>query len=1667
MSLIHQRIARQIAACPDAVAVVAATGTLTYAELGIRASRLAHRLRRIGVGPEDVVAGIVDRGGADWPAVALAVWSAGATYLPIDPRTPPARTRAMLAPARALVGMAATVLPYEDLCPAAVLLDVDRSAIAAEPAHPPAVAVLPDHLACLAHTVGPDGTPRPVAIPHRAILAAVDSGGHASTSGLRGRGCLHVGAQSLDGHVVQLVRALTSGARLILSDVSHAVDPRAAHDLIDRTGASSAVFTSSALSSLTEHAERAGRTIALRQIVVEGEDWPAEQWRRLSRVAPDAWLRRVYGASETALTALFHDAAPFHDVARDVDVEGLAGRPVPLGCPPPGVRALVLGPDLRPVPAGHSGELYLAGPVLARGYHGRPADTAERFVPCPEGPPGERMYRTGVIVRQGPDGVLVLQGRADDEIRIGGVRGSLSAVEATLARHGEVVTAAAVMAESTGGQVLTAHVVPVGEADGLEQRLRDHAAQFLPPALVPVGVRIWDRLPVGADGTLDREELARQPVTDLPDTTAALIGSIWGELLGRPPRTADEDLFAAGGDWSTAALLGAAVRASLDTDLPDAAVFAAPSVAGIARAVADHVARPAATTTATPLSPLQRRIWLLHRLDPGDPAYHIPTLLRLTGPLDRDRLDRAFAWLIERHDALRMRFVSGPDGTPRQYAAPSGPLDIELVDATGGSAADLIEERIRAPFDLAVGPPVRAALLRHARERHELLIVVHHIVFDGWSERVLVRELGQAYSALAAGSTPDLPAPPIGFAAVAAWQARRSADGTVDADCAYWSEQLSDPPPPLDLPGPGGQGRGRAGEQVRRFSGPLTARVRAAARGHRTTGHTVLLAAFAVLLGRWSGRPDLVVGVPHAARDRDEVDDLIGFLVTTLPLRLRVPGETTFSAAVRAVGRALASGVAHCEAPFDRIVADLGLGGTSRRSPLFRVWFNMLGPPTAAPEMTDLTTAFVQPTATSALFDLNVYLTEEPDGYRLRLVHDLDVIDAGHAAELADQYLLLLDAVCAQPEVPVDVHDVRTPASLATLPDETLNVAADPPPLASTLWSVKDRHPDRTAVTGTGGDLSYAAVYDRAGELAGRLMSAGVGPGDVVPVLAARTPALVPALLGVMATGAAFTVLDAGYPTDRLAEQVRQVGATTGVRDPATGRLPVPLVQICPQWIDVGMGSADRPHAVPLDPAGPAMYVAFTSGTSGVPQGVVGGSVPVAHFLGWYADRFGIGPEDRFAVLSGLAHDPLLRDVLAPLWVGGTACVPPAELLLSPAALRRWLAEERVTVVHLTPPLARLLAKPQHAPKSHARLVVLGGDSVRRIDVELVRLWAPRAVVVNAYGATETPQIAALAVVSNGAGGERDDGPMPVGTGAPGAQLLVVARTGRPAAVGERGEVVVRGRYLAHGYLHDQGPGRFAADPVRGHRRFATGDVGRYGVDGTVTVLGRADDQVKVNGVRFEPAEIESRLRRHPAVADAIAGVRPGPAGVPIVIAGVVPEPGHEPDEADMRGFLREVLPQSVLPARIVVLEAIPLTGNGKLDRHALPDPPPVRPCRDAEPTSEMERIIAALWSETLGTERVTTTVNFFDLGGSSLLMASLHIALEGRLGHAVAITALFEHPTVRSLARYLTTGAPVTLPDGASRRSAAGVRRRRLAARNAAAGHGGGDPLDDVARRG
>jgi amino acid adenylation domain-containing protein len=987
------------------------------------------------------------------------------------------------------------------------------------------------------------------------------------------------------------------------------------------------------------------------------------------------------------------------------------------------------------------------------------------------------------------------------------------------------------------------------------------------------------------------------------------------------------------------------------------------------------------------------------------------------------------------------------------------------------------------------------------------VLAVPHIVFDGSSLRVLLTELGTAYSALAAGSPPALPPLPLAYTDVARWQAGRLAAGDHAEQLRYWRDRLADPPPPVELPGPPGPA-GPAPDRYTVHLGPeLTAAVRAAAREHRVTPFVALLAAYATLLHRWSRQDDLVVGVPFGDRDVPGTEGLVGFFVTTVGLRVRLDGRPSFAEVVRRARAAVAGCAPHRDVPFDVVHHGLGRSGGEG---LFRTWFNLLGPPDPAPAMAGLDTAVLDPPVPGALFDLGVYGTELPGDLRLDVVADPARVDPAAAAELLDQYVLLLRQVVADPDRPVAGLDLRTPAAAAVLPDPAapLPTGAATESLPATVARWAARTPDAVAVSAPGLQVTYRELAGWAGGIAAALRARGVAAGGLVAVHLDRGPALVPALVGVLDAGAAFTVLDPALPAGRLSALLRAAGPVVLLAAGDPPALPgLPPVVAVPASPGPGAALTAAPH--PEGPERPA-YLAFTSGSTGRPRAVLGGQRAVLHFLDWYAGAAALTAADRVGLLSGLGHDPLLRDVFAPLRVGGTVCVPAPHLTRSPRELRAWLAAERVTVAHLTPPLARLLTAAAGPALADLRLVVLGGDHVRGEDVAALREAAPGVTVVNAYGATETPQVVGWEQVPPDRAAP--PGRVPVGRGIDGVQLLVRAAGGQPAGIGEPGRVVVRSPFLALGYAappdadadavappdadavappdadadadavapadagtgaagstdvgaaspgpgavapREPGPPGFEADPIAGHRRYDTGDIGRFLPDGRLELLGRDDDQTKIDGFRVQPTELDRALRRRPDVLDCVSLPRPGRDGV-VLVSWVVPAAGGTVTLERLRAELRRELPGYLLPAAVVPVPALPLTANGKLDRAALPDPVPEQepvPRADEAPRTAAEQAVAEVWARVLDRPGVGLDANFFDLGGSSLLMVRAQLALQRELDREVSILTLFEYPTVRGLAAHLAGTAEDT-PLGRVRRRppvpVTGDAGRRLAVRRA-----------------
>jgi amino acid adenylation domain-containing protein len=1644
---VSRRIAERALATPDAVAVVCGEAHLSFAEAAARARRLAHELAGRGVGPGAVVALHLERS-LDLLVAALGTWWAGAAYLPLDPAYPAERRAYVLADAGAaalVTHAAAPPAPAEWGGPTVSLDALPETARV-----PPVPAAAADDLAYLIYTSGSTGLPKGVEVSHGALANFL--GSMAVEAGIGDDDALvAVTSPAFDIAGLELFLPPAVGARLVVAERAETSDGALLASLLARSGATVLQATPATWRLLLAAGWPGDPALSA---LCGGEALTPALAADLAPRCRRLW--NLYGPTETTIWSTAGVVA----AVDAVDV----GRPIAR------TSVSLLDAASRAVPPGVAGEVWIGGQGVARGYRGRPGLTADRFRPDPlSESPGGRMYRTGDLGRWRHDGRLELAGRVDDQIKVRGVRIEPGEVEAALEALPEVAEAVVVARPLAGEPALVAYLVAAAGAAPEPAALRQALADRLPETLVPAVFVVLPELPRTPNGKVDRGSLpapqgrvaSRRRVAPR-NQVESLVAGVWAEVLEIEEPGVEDRFLDLGGHSLLATRVIARLRHLAGVDLPLASLFEEATVAGLARRLEAALAAPTASdepaleplppAVAAPLSFAQQRLWVLDRLQPGDPSYHVPVRLRVRGSVAPGALAAALTALADRHAVLRTVFAETAT-EPVQRVLPATPVPLPVVDLAAlppdrldALLSRLAEAEGARPFDLGRGPLFRASLVRLADEDHALLVTLHHVAGDGWSVEVLVRELAELYRAIAAGRRPDLPPLPVQYADFAAWQRRRLGGDAMAREVAHWRARLDGLEPlelPTDRPRPPVQ-RHRGAVAAGVLAAPLAGRLRELARREGATLFMTLLAGLDVVLARWSGREEVAVGTPVAGRRRREVEGLIGVFVNVLVLRTGVAGALAFRDLLARVRADVLDALSHQDVPFETLLEALAPERDLSRTPLFQVFFNMLNYAPARVRLPDLAIEPLDVPEAVSKFDLTVYAAEVGEEIHLTLVYDRDLFLAERMEELLAQLTGVLAVVVEDPLAPVAGLSLVTADAARRLPDPVAALGAPWPGPAATLFSEWARRaPGRPALADRDGTWSYGDLDDAVGRLAGRLVAAGVGRGDRVAVYAHRGAALVWALLGVLRTGAAYVVLDPAYPPSRLARFVDLARPAALLHVEAAGALPeaVTTAAALPPVAVVGLpegGPAAARAAVAAWSAPPPpdlaaddlAYLAFTSGSTGEPRAVAGRHGPLSQAFPWHARVFALGPDDRFSMLSGLGHDPLQRDVFLPLALGASIAVPDPERMDEPGWLAEWMERQAVTVAHLTPAMAKVLAvRPEGRPAtvlSRLRWARFVGEELTLRDVERLRRLAPAVRCANFYGTTETQSALSWFAV-DAAGG---DGPAvaPLGRGIDGVQLLVRNVTGALAGVGEVGELVVRSPHLAAGYWQDAPltalrfvPDPYAASP--GGRVYRTGDRGRYLPSGDVAFAGRADRQVNVRGFRIEPAEIEGELERLEGVREAAVAVRDGRLVAWVAVAAPF-------EERTLRRALAVRLPGHMVPSRIAALDALPRNAHGKLDRDSLPSPEVVASAPSSPPATESEELLAAVWSAVLGRESIGAEDNFFALGGDSI--GAIQVAARAAsLGLSLDARDVFQHQTVRELAAAATraTAARPVLP--------------------------------------
>ncbi|WP_306359684.1 non-ribosomal peptide synthetase [Nocardia sp. CC227C] len=1633
----------------------------TYAQLDELSNRLARVLIRAGAGPERTVLLALPRS-VDHMIALWAIAKIGAAFVPVDSGQPAVRTAAIATECGAALGISAAGAGAA--LPDAVqwlLLDDPETGAATAAVSGAAVddtarltPLRPEHPAYVVFTSGSTGTPKGVVVTHAGLANLVAATASRGRIGPDSR-LMHALNPTFDAAILVWLNAFAVGATLVVAPPGASAGPELA-DAIAAAAPTHLICTPGVLATLSDEQLR-----GVEAAVIGGEPCPPALVARLGSTRA---LVNSYGPAETSVAVSFSEPM-------NPDTAAVIGAPVP------GVTLLVLDRWLRPVPTGTVGELYVRGPGLARGYAGRTALTAIRFVADPF-TAGQRLYRTGDLVRYTAPGVLEYVGRGDSQVKVRGIRVEPGEVDSALTAHPLVESAVTIARRTRAGTTaLFSYVTsrttpptaeppsvagpierppdtepsldtgpieppgppappsdtgPTGPLSGTE--LAAWLSSRLPRYLVPSSITVLPELPRTATGKVDLRAL---PEPEAPDTeyvaptgTEAVVADVLAEVLHADRVGARDDFFTLGGDSLLAARVAARLSAALHTTVPVRTLFEAPVVADLARRLDASAATavapplvPGPRPDRIPLSPAQQRMWFVNRYDPTSPAYNIPLALRLSGDLDRTALRHALVDVLERHEALRTVYPDSDGvGSQRVVTAAAVELDLTPIPVRAADIGAAVAAAVGTGFDVTASVPLRLRLFRVERSDEFVLVVVaHHIALDGYSMAPLVRDVVTAYTARVDGAAPTWQPLPVQYADYTLWQHTRlgSADdpeSLLHQQLRYWTKVLADAPEQLDLPTDRprpARASHRAAEVSDRLDADLVAAVDRCARAGSATPFMVLHAALSILLARLGGAREVVIGTPVAGRGERELDDLVGMFVNTLALRTDIRAEEGFGALLERVRRTDLDAFGHAELPFERLVEELAPARSAARHPITQVMLVFQN--LARPEFTlpGLTVAPLELPRTVSRFDLSLTVSGGADGMRLRCDYATDLFDADTVRTLLRRLVGLLTAVTADPARPVGDIELCTETELARLREHT-PPAAPPLPLADLLAEAVAANPDGLAVRCADRQLTYRELDARAERLARLLTRAGAGPETLVAVGIPRSLESVLAVWAIARTGAAFVPVDPTYPPERIAHIVDTAGVRLGLTVHAwRDRLPATVRWWNLDGADIDGTAADEQREPP--PRIRPEHPAYVLFTSGSTGAPKGVLVTHSGLANMAAAQ-----RKRCRITS----DSRVLHVASPSFdasvlelvmaVSAAACLVVAPpTVFAGGELADLLARERVSHIALTP---SALATVDPAGLDELRVIINGGEPC---PPELVAAWsAPGRSHYNDYGPTEAT------VWATGSAALHPGATVTIGTPAPGVRAVILDDRLRPVPDGVVGELYLSGITLARGYIGrgDLTAARFVADPygAAGERMYRTGDlVRRRGAE--LEYLGRTDNQVKLRGLRIELGEVEAALTADPAVARAVAAIRDDGRGAALV-AYVVGEAGP-PDVRQLRQTAAQRLPSYMVPSAVVALESLPRTANGKLDRDALPAPEHTAAERRM-PETAAERAVAAAYREVLAVDRVWLDDDFFALGGNSLIATRVVARLGAALDTAVPVRALFDAPTVAELAELVTAGA-------------------------------------------
>ncbi|MFV9833052.1 amino acid adenylation domain-containing protein [Bacillus stercoris] len=1610
---LHHALEQQAAKTPDQTAVIFEAGAMTYKELNEQANRIAWELIGRGVKSETTVA-IMGRRSPEMLIGIYGILKAGGAYLPIDPDYPEERISFLLKDSGTnILLLQSDGLHVPAFAGEILYLNRTNNGLKHRLSNPN-VDVLPQSLAYVIYTSGSTGMPKGVEVEHRSavnFLNSLQSRYQLKQSDV----IMHKTSYSFDASIWELFWWPYAGASVYLLPQGGEKEPEVIAKAIEEQEITAMHFVPSMLHAFLEHIKNRSvpmkKPNGLKRVFSGGEQLGAHLVSRFSELLPNVALTNSYGPTEATVEASFFDC-PMHEKLERI----------PIGKPVHHVRLYILNQKQRMLPAGCIGELYIAGAGVARGYLNRPALTEERFLEDPFYP-GERMYKTGDIARWLPDGNMEFLGRTDDQVKIRGYRIEPGEIEAALRSIEGVREAAVTVRTDSGEPELCAYI------EGLERNeVRAQLERRLPGYMIPAHMIEMEQWPVTPSGKLDRNALPApngaadaETYTAPRNVTEMKLAQLWEDVLKNGPVGIHDNFFDRGGHSLKATALVSRISKEFDVQVPLKDVFAHPTIEGLASVIREgtdspyEAIKPTEQRETYPVSSAQKRIYVLQQLEDGGTGYNMPAVLELEGKLDPERLDRAFKELINRHESLRTSFEQDGGGDPVQRIHDEVPFTLQttvLGDQTEQEAAASFIK----PFDLSQAPLFRAQIVKVSDERHLLLVDMHHIISDGVSVNILIQEFGELYNNRA------LPALHIQYKDYAVWQEGFKTGDTYKTQEAYWLKQLEGELPVLDLPAdqPRPPVRSFAGDKVSfTLDQEAASGLHKLARENGSTLYMVLLAAYTALLSRLSGQEDIIVGSPIAGRPHKDLEPILGMFVNTLALRTRPEGGKPFVQYLQEVRETALEAYEHQDYPFEELVDKLELTRDMSRNPLFDAMLVVQNNDYEPLQLHDLQMKPAQVSHLVSKFDLTLQASEGDGNIHFLFEYSTALFEKTTIERWASHFTNILRIIGKHPEVTLNHIDVLTQEERNQLLNEFNTGQANQyeiQTISQLFEQQAARTPKASALVSGDKTLTYQELDEWSNGIAHTLRSRGVKPDTPVGIMVHRSFSMVAAILGVWKAGGCYVPIDPAYPAERKRYILSDSGTKLlmTVNEADWGELADFEGEV------LTIESAEAYDKSPLPQVSSAhhlAYIIYTSGTTGRPKGVMVEHKGIANTLLWRRNAYAFNETDTILQLFSFSFDGFLTSMFTPLLSGAKAVLLHEEEAKDILAIKHQLSRHRITHMIIVPVLYRALLDVVQPPDVKTlRVVTLAGEAADRELIHRSLAICPHTELANEYGPTENS--VATTVMRH----MEKQTYVSIGQPIDGTQVLILNSSHQLQPIGVAGELCIAGAGLARGYVNlpEQTERAFTKNPFKPETRmYRTGDAARWMADGTLEYLGRIDDQVKIRGYRVETKEIESVIRCINGVQDAAVVAHVTASGQTELSAYVVTKP--ELSTNTVRSELQNKLPVFMHPAFIEKLDALPLSPNGKLDRRALPKPVSKSGAERPflAPASKMEQILADIWTEVLGAEKIGTADSFFELGGDSIKALQLSARLH-RIGKQMAVKDLFSHPTIQELAAYI-----------------------------------------------